>query len=167
VTSEDSTVPDVPDVPDPIPEHDGRPGWGQSQVRSLHADLPLVLFFVGDLTDPVSTTMIASFEDRLDAFEQRGMAVQGVVAAPADEVDRYVANHGLRMRLVSDERGDACRMLGCTPRTSEGTTVVLFELVARAASIEGLAPYAQADAALALVAGDVADDGSSAWLHDA
>jgi hypothetical protein len=30
--------------------------------------------------------------------------------------------------------------------------VVLFELVARAASIEGLAPYAQADAALALVA---------------
>jgi len=86
----------VPDFTRPLA------GGGEVTLSALRG-APVVIFAYPRADTPTCTREACAFSDGLDDFARRGAQVFGLSPDPVAANERFAANHGLGMPLISDE----------------------------------------------------------------
>ncbi|MEM7211181.1 MAG: thioredoxin-dependent thiol peroxidase [Pseudomonadota bacterium] len=89
------------------------PADGEKTVSlSDFAGKTVVLYFYPKDDTPGCTKEAIGFSEQLEAFEAAGAVVIGASKDPVKKHDKFVAKHGLKVTLVSDEESDLCERYG-------------------------------------------------------
>ena len=97
---------------DPAPEFDlPADGGGRLSLESLRGRSVVLYFYPKDDT-PGCTKEAIGFSEKIADFEAAGAEVVGASRDSAAKHDKFVAKHGLRVRLVSDAEGSLCEDYG-------------------------------------------------------
>ncbi len=97
---------------DPAPGFDlPADGGGRLSLESLRGRSVVLYFYPKDDT-PGCTKEAIGFSEKLADFAAAGAAVVGASRDSAARHDKFVAKHGLRVRLVSDAEGSLCEEYG-------------------------------------------------------
>lgn len=73
---------------------------------------PVVLYFYPRDDTPGCTKEAIGFTQELEAFAASGATVVGVSKDSVTKHDKFIAKHGLKIALLSDEDGDVCERYG-------------------------------------------------------
>ena len=102
----------VPEAGDPAPAFDLPADGGETlSLESLRGRTVLLYFYPRDDT-PGCTKEAIGFSERIADFDAAGSAVVGVSRDSVDKHDKFIAKHGLKVRLVSDGDGKLCERYG-------------------------------------------------------
>ena len=97
---------------DPAPGFDlPADGGGRLSLESLRGRSVVLYFYPKDDT-PGCTKEAIGFSEKIADFAAAGAAVVGASRDSAAKHDKFVAKHGLRVRLVSDAEGRLCEEYG-------------------------------------------------------
>lgn len=97
---------------DPAPGFDlPADGGGRLSLESLRGRSVVLYFYPKDDT-PGCTKEAIGFSEKIADFAAAGAAVVGASRDSAAKHDKFVAKHGLRVRLVSDAEGSLCEEYG-------------------------------------------------------
>ena len=97
---------------DPAPGFDlPADGGGHLSLESLRGRSVVLYFYPKDDT-PGCTKEAIGFSEKIADFAAAGAAVVGASRDSAAKHDKFVAKHGLRVRLVSDAEGSLCEEYG-------------------------------------------------------
>ena len=97
---------------DPAPGFDlPADGGGRLSLESLRGRSVVLYFYPKDDT-PGCTKEAIGFSEKIADFTAAGAAVVGASRDSAAKHDKFVAKHGLRVRLVSDAEGSLCEEYG-------------------------------------------------------
>ncbi|MEM1384096.1 MAG: thioredoxin-dependent thiol peroxidase [Pseudomonadota bacterium] len=72
----------------------------------------VVLYFYPKDDTSGCTKEAVGFSEDIEAFAAAGAAVIGVSKDPVKKHDKFIAKHGLKVRLLSDEESDLCERFG-------------------------------------------------------
>jgi len=86
-------------------------GGGRLALKDLKGSKVVLYFYPKDDT-PGCTTEAIDFSGLVKKFEKAGAVVVGVSKDTPAKHDKFVAKHGLKVRLVSDEDGSICEAYG-------------------------------------------------------
>ena len=102
----------VPEAGDPAPAFDLPADGGETlSLESLRGRKVVLYFYPRDDT-PGCTKEAIGFSERIADFDAAGAAVVGVSKDSVDKHDKFIAKHGLKVRLVSDGDGELCERYG-------------------------------------------------------
>lgn len=97
---------------DPAPDFDlPRNGGGSLSLKALEGTAVVLYFYPKDDT-PGCTTEAVEFTSALAKFKRAGTTVVGVSKDTVARHDKFVAKHGLKVALVSDEKGGTLENYG-------------------------------------------------------
>ena len=97
---------------DPAPGFDlPADGGGRLSLESLRGRSVVLYFYPKDDT-PGCTKEAIGFSEKIADFAAAGAAVVGASRDSAAKHDKFIAKHGLRVRLVSDAEGSLCEEYG-------------------------------------------------------
>lgn len=100
---------------DDAPEISATLGTSDHEPFELSAHLgdgPVVLAFYPAAFAPVCSNEVATFEDRLDRFEEAGATVFGISSDAAYSLEAFREQQGISFDLISDTSGDALGAYG-------------------------------------------------------
>ena len=102
----------MPDIDDIAPDFTlPRDGGGTLTLSDLRGSAVVLFFYPRDDT-PGCTRESIGFSDRLQEFADAGARVIGISRDSVARHDRFVAKHGLKVALLSDEDGSVCEAWG-------------------------------------------------------
>ena len=102
----------MPDIDDIAPDFTRpRDGGGTLTLSDLRGSAVVLFFYPRDDT-PGCTRESIGFSDRLQEFADAGARVIGISRDSVARHDRFVAKHGLKVALLSDEDGSVCEAWG-------------------------------------------------------
>lgn len=100
------------DAGDPAPDFILPTASGRRVQLADYAGKSLIIFFYPKDDTEVCTREAVAFSDMQSRFARRGIAVLGVSRdTPADH-KAFIAKHGLKVKLGSDEDGTVCAAYG-------------------------------------------------------
>ena len=102
----------VPEAGDPAPAFDLPADGGETLALESLRGRAVVLYFYPKDDTPGCTKEAIGFSERIADFDAAGSAVVGVSRDSADKHDKFIAKHGLKVRLVSDADGELCERYG-------------------------------------------------------
>ncbi len=89
------------------------PGDGGNEIKlSAFKGGPVVLYFYPKDDTSGCTKEAIAFSENLDAFAKRGVTIIGVSPDSVASHDKFIAKHGLRVRLAADEEKKVCEKYG-------------------------------------------------------
>lgn len=100
----------APDFTAPLANGD----LGETFTLSEHLDDPLVLAFFPATFSSVCTGEMATFQDRLAAFEDAGASIYGISVDLPFALNEFRTDTGLEYDLISDESHDIVERYGVT-----------------------------------------------------
>ncbi|MFC7705125.1 thioredoxin-dependent thiol peroxidase [Plastorhodobacter daqingensis] len=104
-----------------------RDGGGTVTLSALRPK-PVVLYFYPKDDTSGCTRQAIGFTEAADQFEAAGAVVLGVSKDSAARHDKFVAKHGLKVALLSDEDSDVCERYGVwTEKSMYGKTYMGIE----------------------------------------
>lgn len=86
-------------------------GGGAVSLESLRGRNVVLYFYPRDDTSGCTKEAVG-FSGKTDDFEAAGAVVLGASKDPIRSHDKFVAKHGLKVRLLSDEAGTLCEDYG-------------------------------------------------------
>lgn len=86
-------------------------GGGKLALKDLKGSKIVLYFYPKDDTSGCTKEAIA-FSEHLAEFKKAGAEIVGVSKDTPAKHDKFIAKHGLKVRLVSDEDGDICEKYG-------------------------------------------------------
>ena len=86
-------------------------GGGAVSLDSLRGRAVVLYFYPRDDTTGCTKEAIG-FSEKIAEFEAAGAVVVGASKDPVRSHDKFVAKHGLKVRLLSDEAGALCEDYG-------------------------------------------------------
>ncbi len=101
-----------PETGAPAPEFTLPAGGGKSVSLSDFSGKTVVLYFYPKDDTPGCTKEAIGFSEKLEEFEAAGAVIIGASKDPVKKHDKFVAKHGLKVTLVSDEESDLCERYG-------------------------------------------------------
>ena len=102
----------MPDIDDIAPDFTRpRDGGGTLTLSDLRGSAVVLFFYPRDDTSGCTRESIG-FSDRLQEFADAGARVIGISRDSVARHDRFVAKHGLKVALLSDEDGSVCEAWG-------------------------------------------------------
>jgi peroxiredoxin Q/BCP len=102
----------MPDIDDIAPDFTlPRDGGGTLTLSGLRGSAVVLFFYPKDDT-PGCTRESIGFSDRLQEFADAGARVIGISRDSVARHDKFVAKHGLKVALLSDEDGSVCEAWG-------------------------------------------------------
>lgn len=102
----------VPEAGDPAPVFDLPADGGETLALESLRGRKVVLYFYPKDDTPGCTKEAIGFSERIADFDAAGAAVVGVSRDSAYKHDKFIAKHGLKVRLVSDGDGELCERYG-------------------------------------------------------
>jgi peroxiredoxin Q/BCP len=100
------------DVGDKAPNFSLPADGGETLSMKDFKGKPLVLYFYPKDDTSGCTKEAIQFTEAIDAFADAGAAVVGVSKDSAAKHDKFIAKHGLKVRLLADEDGALCEAFG-------------------------------------------------------
>ena len=88
-----------------------RDGGGTVALSDLAGKAVVLYFYPKDDTSGCTKEAIG-FTEAVDAFDAAGAVILGVSKDSVGKHDKFVAKHGLKIALLSDEEGDVCERYG-------------------------------------------------------
>jgi peroxiredoxin Q/BCP len=104
--------PTLPAIGAPAPDFELPGAGGDTHSLASLAGKTVVLYFYPKADTSGCTTQALGFTEHADAFAEAGAVVIGVSKDPVKKLDKFVAKHGLKVALLSDEGGDMCERYG-------------------------------------------------------
>jgi thioredoxin-dependent peroxiredoxin len=92
-----------------LPDQAGRP-WRLSEQRGR---VVVLLFYPGDET-PVCTRQLCSVRDRWEEYAETGAEVVGISTDSVESHQKFAANRGLPLTLLSDPSAEVARAYGAS-----------------------------------------------------
>jgi len=87
-------------------------GGGTVALRDVLKEGPVVLYFYPRDDTPGCTSEAIAFTEELAAFREAGVTILGCSRDTVEKHDKFIAKHGLGIRLLSDEDGKTCEAYG-------------------------------------------------------
>ena len=97
---------------DPAPDFNLPAAPGRNVGLADFAGKKLVLFFYPKDDTAVCTREAADFSDMQSRFSRQGVSILGVSRDPVEKHRKFIAKHGLKTKLASDEDGAMCEAYG-------------------------------------------------------
>lgn len=88
------------------------PRDGGETVTMADITGPVVLYFYPRDDTPGCTKEAIGFTENLEGFAASGVTVLGVSKDTVAKHEKFIAKHGLKIALLSDEHGDVCERYG-------------------------------------------------------
>lgn len=96
-----------------MPAAGGRAARGSDTVRLAdYAGKPLIIFFYPKDDTVACTREAVAFSAMQSRFARKGISLLGVSRDSPASHARFIAKHGLKVRLASDEDGTVCQAYG-------------------------------------------------------
>lgn len=100
------------DAGDPAPHFNLPVTPGRETGLTDFAGKSLVLFFYPKDDTAGCTREALDFSDMQSRFSRQGIALLGVSRDPIEKHRKFIAKHGLKVKLASDEDGAVCEAYG-------------------------------------------------------
>lgn len=97
---------------DPAPDFNLPAAPGKTARLADFAGKKLVLFFYPKDDTSVCTREALDFSDMQSRFSRQGTSILGVSRDPVEKHQKFIAKHGLKTKLASDEEGAMCEAYG-------------------------------------------------------
>lgn len=101
-----------PEIGAPAPDFTLPADGGKTASLSDFAGKAVVLYFYPKDDTPGCTKEAIGFTEKIGEFEAAGAAIIGASKDPVKKHDKFVAKHGLKVMLISDEESDLCEQYG-------------------------------------------------------